>query len=124
MTDTSKYCNTTVIVERPQTAVFDEFKDPPTKHNLSKFEYDLYHEEDDKVEKIIRIKRVSMPNKGEKWKIFENNTVMFIVESEKLTNKEKDFLYSVEGVNFLLSQYKLGIKSLSSLKAEIKKKIK
>jgi hypothetical protein len=65
-----------------------------------------------------------MPNKGEKWKIFENNTVMFIVESEKLTNKEKDFLYSVEGVNFLLSQYKLGIKSLSSLKAEIKKKIK
>ena len=94
------------------------------KYNLSKFEYDLYHEEDDKAEKVIRIKRVSMPNKGEKWKIFEDNKVMFIVEGTKLNNKEKDFLRTVDGVSFLIAQYKLGIKSFNSLKNEIKKKLK
>lgn len=94
------------------------------KYSLSKFEYDLYHEEDDKAEKVIRVKRVSMPNKGEKWKIFEDNKVMFILEGTKLTNKEKDFLRTVDGVNFLITQYKAGIKSFNSLKNEIKKKLK
>jgi len=94
------------------------------KYSLSKFEYDLYHEEDDKAEKVIRVKRVSMPNKGEKWKIFEDNKVMFIVEGSKLNNKEKDFLRTIDGVNFLITQYKQGIKSFNSLKNEIKKKLK
>jgi hypothetical protein len=102
----------------------EESKDSNTKYNLSKFEYDLYHEEDDKSEKVIRVKRVSMPNKGEKWKIFEDNKVMFIVEGTKLNNKEKEFLRTVDGVNFLIAQYKAGIKSFNSLKNEIKKKLK
>jgi hypothetical protein len=102
----------------------EEFKDQNLKYNLSKFEYDLYHEEDDVAEKVIRVKRISMPNKGEKWKIFEDNKVVFTIEGNKLTNKEKDFLRSVDGVNFLLAQYKEGIKSLNSLKKEIKKKLK
>ncbi len=102
----------------------EESKDGNLKYNLSKFEYDLYHEEDDKAEKVIRVKRVSMPNKGEKWKIFEDNKVMFTLEGTKLTNKEKDFLRTVDGVNFLIAQYKQGIKSFNSLKNEIKKKLK
>lgn len=102
----------------------EEGKDQNSRYNLSKFEYDLYHEEDDVAEKVIRVKRISLPNKGEKWKIFEDNKVLFIVEGAKLTNKEKDFLRSVDGVNFLIAQFKQGIKSLNALKAEIKKKIK
>lgn len=102
----------------------EEPKDGNLKYNLSKFEYDLYHEEDDKAEKVIRVKRVSMPNKGEKWKIFEDNKVMFTLEGTKLTNKEKDFLRTVDGVNFLIAQHKQGIKSFNSLKNEIKKKLK
>ena len=31
---------------------------------------------------------------------------MFVVEGSKLTNKERLFLRTVEGINFLLSQYK------------------
>lgn len=104
-------------------AAGEEFKDQ-VKHNLSKFEYDLYHEEDDVAEKVIRVKRVSMPNKGEKWKLFEDNKVVFVVEGTKLTNKEKEFLRTVDGVNFLIAQCKLGIKSFNSLKNEIKKKLK
>ena len=102
----------------------EEQKDPNLKYNLSKFDHDLYHEEDDVSEKVIRVKRLSMPNKGEKWKIFEDNKVMFIVEGTKLTNKEKDFLRTVDGVNFLIEQYKAGIKSFNSLKNEIKKRLK
>lgn len=102
----------------------EETKENGQKYNLSKFEYDLYHEEDDKSEKVIRVKRFSMPNKGEKWKIFEDNKAMFVVEGTKLTNKEKEFLRTVDGVNFLIAQYKQGIKSFNSLKNEIKKKLK
>ena len=101
-----------------------EFKDQNLKYNLSKFEYYLYHEEDDITLPVIRVKRVSMPNKGEKWKIFENNKIMFTLEGTKLTNKEKEFLRTVDGINFLISQYKLGIKSFNSLRIEIKKSLK
>jgi hypothetical protein len=104
--------------------VMEETKDGNLKYSLSKFEYDLYHEEDDKTEKIIRVKRVSLPNKGERWKILEDSKVMFVVEGAKLNKKEKDFLRTVDGVNFLIEQYKQGIKSFSALKAEIKKKLK
>ena len=102
----------------------EEFKDTNLKYNLSKFEYDLYHEEDDVSEKVIRVKRMSLPNKGERWKIFEDNKVVFVVEGAKLTNKEKDFLRSVDGVNFLITQFKQGIKSFNALKNEIKKNLK
>jgi hypothetical protein len=106
------------------TPVTEEFKDQNSKYNLSKFEFDLYHEEDDKAEKVIRVKRVSMPNKGEKWKIFENTKVVFVVEGTKLTKKEKEFLHTPDGFNFLISQFKQGIKSFNALKTEIKKKLK
>lgn len=101
----------------------EEFKEQNSKYNLSRFEYDLYHEEDDKSEKTIRVKRFALPNKGEKWKIMEDNKVMFVVEGAKLTKKERDFLCTVDGVNFLIAQYKQGIGSFNSLKKEIKKKL-
>ena len=121
-TKTQTKTNTDATPNLPQ--VGEEGKDGNTKYSLSKFEYDLYHEEDDKAEKVIRVKRIAMPNKGEKWKIFEDNKVMFIVEGSKLNNKEKDFLRTIDGVNFLITQYKAGIKSFNALKNEIKKKLK
>ena len=103
----------------------EDFKDPTLKGNLSKFEYDLYHEEDDVSEKVIRVKRMSMPNKGEKWRVFDDNKAILTIEGTKLTNKEKEFLRTVEGVNFLIAQFKSGnIKSFNALKKEIKKKVK
>jgi len=102
----------------------EEFKEQNSKYNLSKFEFDLFHEENDVVEKVIRVKRVSLPNKGEKWKIMENTKTVFVVEGSKLNKKEKEFLSTVDGVNFLIAQYKQGIKSFNALKNEIKKKLK
>jgi hypothetical protein len=99
----------------------EEFKDPALKGNLSRFEYDLYHEEDDVAEKVIRVKRVSMPNKGEKWKVMNDNKIIFIIESTKISKKEREYLQTVDGFNFILSQAKTGIKSLNSFKSALKK---
>jgi hypothetical protein len=94
------------------------------KHSLSKYDDDLYDEEDNIVHKLYRVKRFSLPNKGAKWKIFENDKVIFVLDGLKLTSKERDFLQTVDGVNFLLAQAKVGIKNFSSLKKNIKDKIK
>jgi hypothetical protein len=104
-------------------SITEELKTDNSKYNLSKFEFDLYDEESNKPHKVVRVKRFSMPNKGEKWKIFEDNKIMFVVEGSKLNNKEKAFLRTVEGVSFLLSQYKNGIKSFNALKNELKQHI-
>lgn len=104
-------------------SITDEIKDQNNKFNLNKFELNLFHDEKNIPQKVLRVKRITLPNKGEKWKIFEDNKVVFTVEGSKLNNKEKEFLRTVDGINFLLSQYKEGIKSFNSLKQEIKKKI-
>jgi hypothetical protein len=101
-----------------------EFKDTNLKYSLNKFEYDLYHEEDDKSEKVIRVRRFNLPNKGERWKIFEDNKIVFIVEGIKLSKKEKEFLRTVDGINFLIKQYKTGIKSFNALRKELKNNIR
>jgi hypothetical protein len=99
----------------------EEFKDQNLNYNLSKFEYDLYHEEDDKTEKVVRVKRVSMPNKGEKWKIMIDTKILFTIESTKISKKEREFLSTVDGFNFMLTQGKAGIKSLNNFRVELKK---
>jgi len=106
------------------SSITDEFKESNSKYTLSKFERDLYYEEDNIIEKIIRIRRYpSSTNKEEKWKLFEDNKVMLTIESEELTKKEKKFLRSVEGVVFLIKKYKLGLNSSDLLIKEIKNNI-
>jgi hypothetical protein len=109
------------VPSAPAPSSGEDFKDPNMKYNMSKFEYDLYHEEDDKSEKVVRVKRVSMPNKGEKWKIMVDNKVVFTIESTKISKKEREFLSTVEGFNFTLAQAKVGIKSLNSFRTDLKK---
>ena len=106
------------------SGAFDEFKDSNIKHSFSKFEFDLYHEEDDISEKVIRVKKVSMPNKGEKWKVMNDNKVIFTIESSKISKSEREYLQTIPGFNFILSQAKIGIKSLNSFRIELKKAIK
>lgn len=91
------------------------------KYVLSKFEYDLYHEEDDIANKVVRVKRFTLPNKGVKWKVFEDSKAVFVIEGNKLSKKEREFLHTIDGINFVINQHKNGIKSLNALKKEIKK---
>lgn len=102
----------------------EEFKESSIKSPLSKFEYDLYHEEDDITLPVFRVKHFNLPNKNERWKIFQDNKIILIVDGMKLNKKERSFLHTTDGVIFLINQCRAGIKSFNALKIEIKKKMK
>jgi len=91
------------------------------KSSKEKFDFELYHQELDIPHKLIRVKRISLPNKEEKWKITENDELIFAIESKNITKRERQFLQTVEGFNFILKQAKLGIKNLNSFRNELKK---
>jgi hypothetical protein len=100
-------------------------KDPPPSLIKSKFDYELFDEEAASViSKCISVKRIALPNKGEKWKIFENSKQIFVLEGTKLGKKEKDFLSTIEGVNLLIKSGKEGIKNFTALHKKIKDAIK
>lgn len=110
----------TTTTDASSVPLTEEFKDQNYKHSLSKIDHDLYKEEDDITLPVIRVKHVSLPNKGDRWKVLEDNKVVFVLEGAKLTKKERTFLNTIEGVNFLLKQAKAGIKSFNALKKELK----
>jgi len=101
-----------------------ETSDQSFRYNLSKYEYDLYHEEDDVPNPIIRVKRFELPNSGEKWKVFADNKEKFVIDGYKLNKKEKEFLRSIDGVNFVINLFKSGIKSFNFFKIQLKNKLK
>lgn len=102
----------------------DSFSGGGVKYTLSKFEYDLYLEESDIQMPIIRVKHFKLPNNGEKWKIYSDEKVVFVLEGSKLLKKERQFLHGLGGINFLINERKKGIKSLNALKLALKEKIK
>lgn len=99
-----------------------EFKINPV---ASRFAFDLFKEEDaEVVAPIVRIKRVGANSKSEKWKIFEDNKNVFTIDSEKISKKERDFLASAEGFQFLLSESKKKNFTINGIKKEMKPRLK
>jgi hypothetical protein len=101
----------------------EEFKEHSGKLGLSKIDHELYREEEDKVFAVVRVKRIGLPSRGEKWKVMLDNKPAVVVEGTKLTKKEKAFLRTVEGVSFLISQFKAGAHSFNALKTALKQKL-
>ncbi len=97
-----------------------EDKDQGSKHNPSKYEYDLYHDEDNIPGRVIQVKKIGNLKKGEKWRILQDNKQVLTIDGESLTSKERNFLYTVEGVTFLMNFFKKGELSVSALKKGIK----
>jgi len=104
--------------------ISDDFKEQNIKYTLSKHEDDLYNDEDNIAFRVIRVKRIGMPARGEKWRIFEDAKVIFTIDGHKLTKKEKEFLRTIDGINFLMSEFKTGPKSFNAIKKAIKIKLK
>ena len=100
-----------------------ETKESINKTSLNKYDYDLFNEEADVVERVVRIKRFCSAKSTEKWKVFENTKILFIIEGNKLTKKEKEFLRTINGVNWLIAQSKDGADSFNYIKKELKKAI-
>jgi len=83
-----------------------EEKDTSVKYILSKFEYDLFDDKDNIVMPILRVKRVGVIDKSEKWKILRDNKEIVSLDGTNFSANEKKFLRTTKGFNFLIEQAK------------------
>lgn len=70
--------------------------------------------------KVLNVKRVKLPKNGEDWEIIEDDEIVLVLKGTRFTNTEKTFLRTVEGMKFLMAQYKDGKKSVTKIKEEMK----
>lgn len=100
-----------------------EYSNGQSRPITNRFDADLFDEEKNVIQSTIRIKRVAS-SKKENWKVFKNNEMIYLIEGNKLGKKEKEFLRTLDGINFLISQFKYSVPSFSSIKRSIGQKIK
>lgn len=74
------------------------------------------------VNPVFKVKKVGS-GESEKWRFFENNKNTFTLEATSLSKKEKQFLYSVEGIQFLLAKSKNEGLTVNGLKKDIKNEL-
>lgn len=89
--------------------------------HLLKVDNELFNDADNVPQKVVNVKRVNLPRGGEDWEILENNKVSLVLKGTRFTNSEKKFLRTVEGMKFLISEYKSGTKSVVKIKEKLKK---
>lgn len=100
----------------------NEMKEQSVNFALSKADDELYDESKHTIEPIIRIKRTGKADKNEKWKIFKNDEMVMVIDGTKITNKERKYLRSVDGVKFLLLESKTTT-TFKALRAKLRKNI-
>lgn len=82
---------------------------------------ELFNEDEGNViHPIINIKRIKT-SKIEDWQILVNGKISILLKGNRFTNAEKEYLRTVEGMKFLIAEYKNGTKSISKFKEELKK---
>lgn len=93
------------------------------KYPLSKFDFELYDEAKAIPARVVRVKRMSSAAKGERWRIFDGEELKFVLDGSKLSKKERSFLQTISGVNWLISEFKIGFKSFNELRSRLKSKM-
>jgi hypothetical protein len=106
------------------TTVSDDFKTQNNKFVLSKFEDDLYKEEANVKMPVIRVKHIALPNKGDRWRILQDDKVVIVIEGVKLNKKERTFLRGLDGVSWMIGQVKAGVKSFNGIRLALKNHMK
>src|SRR5690606_26547216 len=89
--------------------VIDEEKFP--RNGSLRQETELFNDEDYVPHAIIGIKRIEF-GKGEDWEVVVNNKVELVLKGVRFTGKERDFLRTVAGIQFIMKGYKMGWKSV------------
>ncbi len=84
----------------------ETLKNSGSKYAINKYDHDFYHQENDVVTKVYRVKYAKDP---EHWKVFEDKVELFKLHAEKLSSEQKEFFYSVKGSTFLIQCCKDGI---------------
>ncbi len=76
------------------------------------------------IHPIINVKRITSPKNIENWQISVNGKSVLLLKGTRFTAAEKNYLRTIEGMKFLISEYKNGKKSVIKIKKELKKVIK
>jgi hypothetical protein len=94
------------------------------KYPLSKFDFELFDEEKAAPATVVRVKRTSTNTKGERWRVFRDDELLFVIEGDKISKREREFLRTVDGVSFLTAQVKSNVISWTKIRSELKSKVK
>ncbi len=92
---------------------------PSFNLNQLRNETELFNEECDIEYKTISVKRVTIKNE-EEWRIIDNGKVVLVLSGSRFAKREKEFLRTVEGVQFLLNGAKEGWKSVAMFKNKMR----
>lgn len=98
----------------------DEEKEYTSNTLLNNSKNELYDEDAHIPHPLIRVSRVSLPNNGENWEISEDDRVMLTLKGLRLTQKQRSFLRTPSGISWLMSEYKLGTRTVVALKEKMK----
>jgi hypothetical protein len=89
--------------------------------NFLRADSDLFDDNSDVSQAVIRVRRVKLPKSGEDWEILEDDKIVLTIKGARFTASERGFLRTVDGIKFLMEGYKVGIKSVAKFKAALKK---
>lgn len=88
--------------------------------NGLKADNELFDDESYQVQKLINVKRIDLPKGAEEWEILEDNEIVLSMKGTRFTNPEKKFLRTVEGMKFLIKEFKSGSRSVVKIKSSLK----
>jgi len=114
-----------MIIDIKEKKLSDECLDNETndleKHKVSftiNQSNELFDDEEAaKKHKLINIRRVSLPRKGENWEVYDDGRKVLILRGVKLTKKERGVLRTVNGIRLVVEEYKAGNRSVAKIKA-------
>ncbi len=81
---------------------------------------ELFDDDDNIIHKLINVKFIRLPNSGEDWEILEDSIVVLTLKGTRLTKREKTILYTSEGLNIVIAEYKSGNKSVAGIKQKLR----
>lgn len=94
------------------------------RHHV-RYEDPLWDEAQERNHKLINVSVVRSKDKTKpkltEWRFSYSGEHVFTLSGQTLTNKQIDFLFTVEGMKFLVEAYKNGCINTSRLKTELKK---
>lgn len=82
---------------------------------------DLFKEESYKANKVVNVKRIfSKKNQTEDWHILEDKKIILVLKGARFSNAEKSFFRTIEGMKFIIENYKQGINNIAKFKNKLK----
>lgn len=87
---------------------------------LSKSENEFYIEDNNIKYDLFRIRYKKFRTKSDEWHLFYQEQQLATISKDKLTQKESDFLYKAEGLQYLLTVIKEEVKAAAATGSSVK----